>query len=144
MPVPRARTGGDDGAATAPPDPEPFGTAALILAAASSAAWASAVPWPDPSFRPPGGRKTVLWVSALVTWAGVSVGNWALINAAIPATTALAALVLGCMAYPDGVAAMTPSPAAVSVTYGWRLVKVALVKLWLKAPTEITPGYAAG
>jgi hypothetical protein len=100
---------------------------------------------PDPFSLPPFGRKTVLWVSALVTWAGVSVGNCALIRAAIPATTALAALVLWSMAYPDGsVAASTPSPAAVSVTYGLRLVNVAFVKAWSKAPTEITPGYAAG
>src|ERR1035438_7921896 len=144
MPVLRGWTTGDDGATTAPPPPEWPGTAALMWAAASSAAWASAVPWPDPSFMPPGGRKTVLWVSALVTWAGLSVGNCARISAAMPATTALAALVLCSMAYPEGVAAMTPSPAAVSVTYGRRLVNGALVKLWLNAPTEITLGYAAG
>src|SRR5450759_5852612 len=79
MPVPRGWTTGDDGATTAPPEPEWAGTAALMWAAARSAAWASAVPWPDPFFRPPGGRKNVLWVSALVTWAGLSVGNCALI-----------------------------------------------------------------
>jgi hypothetical protein len=116
----------------------------LIWAAWSIAAWASAVPKPDPSFWPPGGRKTVLWVSALVTWAGLNVGNCARISAAMPATTALAALVLCSVRYPAGAAASTPFPGAVRVTYGWWLVNGALVKLWLKAPTEITPGYAAG
>src|ERR1035441_4633677 len=99
MPVPRGWTTGDDGATPAPPAPEWSGTAALIWARAGRAAWASEVRWPDPFFRPSGGRKTVLWVSALVTWAGLSVGNCALISAAMPATTALAALVLCSMAY---------------------------------------------
>src|ERR1017187_3235193 len=136
MPVPRGWTTGDDGATTAPPEPEWAGTAALMWAAARSAAWASAVPWPDPFFRPPGGRNTVLWVSALVTWAGLSVGNCALISAAMPATTALAALVLCSMAYPEGVAAMTPSPAAVSVT--WQRMS-RLIDRWLPPVRIVHP-----
>ena len=52
------------------------------------------MPNPDPSARPPWGWNTVLLVSALCTCAGVSVGNWARISAATPATTALAAVVL--------------------------------------------------
>ena len=35
---------------------------------------------------------------------------------------------------------MTPSPAAVSVTYGWWLENEALVNFESKAPTEMTPG----
>jgi hypothetical protein len=36
----------------------------------------------------------VLAVSARVTWAGVRLGNWARMSATMPATIALAALVL--------------------------------------------------
>jgi hypothetical protein len=84
---------GGVGLAAEPGDAEPAGVA-LILAAASSAAAASAVPTPEPSFWPPLGRKTVPLVRACLTWTGVSVGNWDRIRAAMPATTALAALVL--------------------------------------------------
>ena len=49
---------------------------------------------PGPVFRPPLCRNTVLLVSAFSTCTGVSVGNCDLISAAMPATTALAAL--GC------------------------------------------------
>ncbi len=76
-----------------PGDAELVGVA-LILAAASKAAAASAVPTPEPSFWPPLGWNTVPLVRACSTWAGVSVGNCDRIRAAMPATTALAALVL--------------------------------------------------
>ena len=76
------------------PVPWPPDSAVLMRAAASSAVAASAVPNPDPSFRPPLCRNTVLLVSAFSTCAGVSVGNCDLISAAMPATTALAALVV--------------------------------------------------
>ena len=70
----------------------------------------------------------MLCVSALVTCAGLSAGNCARMSATMPATTALAAAVLLSRAYPVGpLAAMTPSPAAVSVTYGWWLLNEALV-----------------
>ncbi len=69
-------------------------TVSAMAAAAVSAVVASTVPKPEPSARPPGGWYTVLVVSALVTCAGFSVGNWARMSATMPATTALAALVL--------------------------------------------------
>ena len=123
-----------------PGDAELVGVA-LIVAAASRAAAASAVPAPDPSFCPPGWWNAVLLVRACSTWAGVSVGNCDRMRAAMPATTALAALVLFSLAYPVGpLAAMTPLPAAVSVAYAWWLVNGALMKPWPNAPTEITPG----
>ena len=65
-----------------------------MRAAAASAAAASTVPAPDPVCCPPRGRKTVLSVSALVTCAGLIAGNCARMRATMPATTALAALVL--------------------------------------------------
>jgi hypothetical protein len=70
------------------------GTASTIRAAAASAPAASTVPAPDPVRWPPRGRKTVLRVSALVTCAGLSEGNCARMRATMPATTALAAVVL--------------------------------------------------
>src|SRR3984957_9758497 len=76
-----------------PGDAEPVGVA-LILAAASKAPAPSAVPAPEPVFWPPLGRKAVPLVRACSTWAGVRVGNCDRIWAAMPATTALAALVL--------------------------------------------------
>src|SRR3984957_20795262 len=76
-----------------PGDAEPVG-GALILAAASKAAAASAVPTPEPSFWPPLGWNTVPLVRACSTWAGVNVGTCDRIRAAVPAPTALAALVL--------------------------------------------------
>ena len=89
----------------------------LIFAAAVSAAAASTVPNPDPVRRPPLGWNPVLLVSAVPTCAGVSVGNWARISAATPATAALAAVVLFILAYPVGpLAAITPLPGPVSVT----------------------------
>jgi hypothetical protein len=36
-------------------------------------------------------------------------------------------------------AAVTPAPAAVTVTYGWRLLNGALTKRWSNAPTAMTP-----
>ena len=58
-------------------------------------------------------------MSALATCAGLSVGNCARMSAATPVTTALAAAVLLIWAYPVGpLAAMTPTPGPVSVTYG--------------------------
>ena len=71
-----------------------MGTLSAMPAAAMSALAASTVPKPEPLARPPGGWNTVLVVSARVTCAGVSVGNWAWMSAAMPATIALAALVL--------------------------------------------------
>ena len=67
---------------------------AARVAAASMARPASTLPLPDPAAWPPGGRTTVLVVSAWLTWAGVRCGNWALISAAMPLTIALAAAVL--------------------------------------------------
>ncbi len=63
-------------------------------AAAVSARPASAVPEPEPLPVLPPGWNTVPLSSASVTWAGVRLGNWDSIRAAIPATMALAALVL--------------------------------------------------
>ena len=89
---------GTDGAAGSvrgtAPAPARGGTGFAITAAAFSAAAASAVPCPEPSARPPGGRNTVLLVRARLTWAGVSSGYCDLISAAMPATTALAAAVV--------------------------------------------------
>ena len=89
----------------------------LIFAAAVSAAAASTVPNPDPVRWPPLEWNPVLVISAFFTCAGLMAGNCALISAATPATTALAAKVLFTLAYPAGpVAAMTPLPGPVSVT----------------------------
>ncbi len=90
----------------------------------------------------------MLVVSARVTWAGVRLGNWARMSATMPATIALAALVLLTWVYAlagsvaetlDGLAAVTPAPAAVTVTYGRSLVNGALMKCWSNAPTAMTP-----
>jgi hypothetical protein len=60
----------------------------------------------------------VLVISAVFTCAGVSLGNWALMSATMPATTALAALVLCTGAYPPvPLAAVTRFPAPVPLTY---------------------------
>jgi len=70
------------------------GTASVMAAAATRALAASTVPYPEPTARPPCRRYTVLEVIAWVTCAGVSWGNCARMSAAMPATIALAALVL--------------------------------------------------
>src|SRR5262245_2071058 len=125
---------------TAAGDDPGLGTASVMRAAAASAAAASTVPAPDPTSWPPGRPKRAPSVSALVTCAGLSAGNCARMRAATPATTALAAAVLFIWAYPVGpLAAMTPAPAPVSVTYGWRLLNEALLNCESKAPTEMTP-----
>jgi hypothetical protein len=77
----------------AAPEAAVWGTASAMAAAAVSALAASTLPKPEPSRRPPC-RNLVLVVSARVTWAGVRSGNWARMSATIPATIALAALVL--------------------------------------------------
>ena len=121
-------------------DDPALGTASAMRAAAASALAASTVPAPDPSCWPPGCWKRALSVSALVTCAGVSAGNCARMSETTPVTTELAAAVLLSWAYPVGpLAAMTPTPAAVSVTYGRRLLNEALVNCESKAPTEMTP-----
>jgi len=111
--------GADGGACAAPLAPvAAAGTASTIFDAAMSAAAASTVPYPEPSFLPPFGRYTVLVASTWRIRAELSFGNCALMRATMPATTALAALVLYTWAYrPGPLAAVTPSPAAVSVTY---------------------------
>jgi len=100
-------------------DDPALGTASTMRAAAASALAASTVPAPDPSCWPPGCWKRALSVSALVTCAGLSAGNCARMSAATPATTALAAAVPLTWAYPARpLAAMTPAPGPVNVTYG--------------------------
>src|SRR5215468_7572763 len=102
---------------TAAGDGPELGTASVMRAAAARAAAAFTVP--DPSCWPPGRPKRALSVRAWVTCAGLSAGNCARMRAAMPATTALAAAVVLSWAYSVGpLAAMTPAPAAVSVTYG--------------------------
>jgi hypothetical protein len=142
-PLEACAAGAPDGWATGAPatgeDPA-LGTASTMRAAAASAAAASTVPAPDPSSWPPACLKRALSVSALVTCAGLSAGNCARMRAAMPVTTALAAAVLFSWAYAVGpLAAMTPAPAAVSVTYGRWLLNEALLNCESKAPTEMTP-----
>jgi hypothetical protein len=84
---------GGEGGDAAAPEAAALGTASAMRAAAVSALAASTVPKPEPWRRPPC-RYTVLTVSARVTWAGVRSRNWARMSAAMPATIALAALVL--------------------------------------------------
>jgi hypothetical protein len=88
--------GADGGAwvATAPAEAAADGTASTSFDAAMRAAAASTVPEPEPSLLLPRGWNTVLVMSTCRTCAGVSFGNWALMSATMPATTALAALVL--------------------------------------------------
>jgi hypothetical protein len=86
--------GGVGGAWPALPEAADLGTLSAMPAAAVSALAASTVPKPEPSARPPGRWYTVLEVIAWVICAGVSVGNWAWMSATMPATIALAALVL--------------------------------------------------
>jgi len=81
---------GGDGAA---PEAAVLDTASWMAAALVSALAASTLPEPEPSRRPPR-PYTVLAVSARVTWAGVRSGNCARMSATMPATIALAALVL--------------------------------------------------
>ena len=90
------RTAGGLGGAwpEVPPEAAELDTASAMPAAAVRALAASTVPKPEPLARPSRGRNTVLAVSALVTCAGVSTGNWARMSAMMPATIALAALVL--------------------------------------------------
>ena len=87
-----------------------------IVAAVVTARLASTVPKPDPLVIPPFRPKTVLSVIALRTCRAVRLGNSDRISAAIPATIALAAVVLLSVRKPDGLAATTSSPAAVRVT----------------------------
>jgi hypothetical protein len=68
-------------------------TASAMADALVSALAASTLPEPEPSRRPPW-PNTVPAVSARVTWAGVRSGNCARMSATMPATIALAALVL--------------------------------------------------
>src|SRR5439155_19172199 len=92
--LPEARTPGGLGG-WAPGDAAADDPVASVMAAAAASAFAaSTVPAPDPLFWPPGRRKTVLSVTVLVTCAGLSAGNCLRMRATMPATTALAALVL--------------------------------------------------
>jgi hypothetical protein len=84
---------GREGGDWAAPEAAVLGTASAMPAAFVSALAASTLPKPEPARRPPC-RYTVPVVSARVTWAGVRSGNWARMSATMPATIALAALVL--------------------------------------------------
>jgi len=87
-------TGGLGAAWPAVPEVADVGTLSAMPAAAMSALAASTVPKPEPMARPPGRWCSVPVVIAWVICAGVSVGNWAWMSATMPATIALAALVL--------------------------------------------------
>ena len=69
--------GGLGAAWPAVPEAADLGTLSTMPAAAVSAFAASTVPKPEPTAFPPGRWYTVPLISALVTCAGVSVGNWA-------------------------------------------------------------------
>src|SRR5215469_9394647 len=97
------------------------------------------VPKPDPPATPPFRPYTVPSVIDLRTCNAVRFGNSDRISAATPAAIALAAVVLLSVRKPDALAATTSWPAAVSVTYGWRVLNGALTKLGPNAPTAITP-----
>ena len=105
---------GGVGLPAVPGDAELVGVA-LILAAASRAEAASAVPNPEPSVRPSCGAHGAAGQGLLDLSRGER-GELQPDRAAMPATTALAALVLFIFAYAVGpLAATTPLPAAVSV-----------------------------
>src|SRR5262249_59859141 len=94
------------------PSPARCRFGAAIAAAAASARAASTVPWPEPAAVPPGGPVAAPPISPPVTWAGVRSGNFDLISATMPVTTALAALgLLTGAEVVGGTSAITPPPA---------------------------------